>query len=84
MLIRQNTCSTCAFKVGIGQELYCRFNPPLVYPVMGMGPNGKPAVAGQMSLFPKVEPTWWCGRWGGVSVGIAANDLDQVEVGTRQ
>lgn len=61
-VIRQNTCSTCSFKVREGADLYCRFNPPVSHPVIGMGRRG-PEVTGVVTVFPKVEGDWWCGRW---------------------
>lgn len=61
-IIRQNTCATCAYKVREGGEVYCRLNPPVSHPVIGMTPKG-PQVAAMVTAFPKVNDEWWCGQW---------------------
>jgi len=74
-----NTCGTCSFKVGFGKDSFCRAHAPAVHPVFGMTPKG-PQLMGQVSLFPRVDPTWWCGEYRGgeaMSVVSAGNETTQ-------
>lgn len=75
-------CSTCKYHVGAGAELYCRFNPPVVHPVIGMTPQG-PRPAGQVTLFPKVEPSWWCGQYEAHDV-FADQPVEHIALDTKQ
>lgn len=76
-VIRRNTCSTCAYKVGAGGEFYCRFNPPVAHPVFTMTPKG-PQMAGQVSVFPKVDPGWWCGQFSGLVLRAESDNEPRV------
>lgn len=75
-IIKANTCATCSFKVGAADVLYCRFNPPTNVPVVMPDKTGKPFLAGSFSVFPKVEPHWWCGQF---KAGLMRTDaVDEV------
>jgi hypothetical protein len=81
-VLKRNTCSTCAFKGGGGNELYCRFNPPTVHPAFTMTASG-PKLAGQVALFPKVDPTWWCGQFSAAPVFASEAVVSNPDVVTQ-
>jgi hypothetical protein len=73
-IIRRNTCATCAWKVGHGDESYCRRNPPTPVFVATIGQNGKPT-EGIIAMFPKVKPDMWCGEYSGIVRHIESAEL---------
>jgi len=44
-------CKDCKYEHGLGAEMECRRNPPIV-------PNDY-----SFGVFPAVKPTWWCGEY---------------------
>lgn len=78
-VIRPNTCATCAFKHREANgQLVCRRNPPVGHPIILYVEQKSnvtaqpmtalvPQVQGTMSVFPTVEPDWWCGAHSGLA-----------------
>ena len=68
--IRQNTCSTCAFRHLENAVISCRKKPPAVSVVL------MPMAAGQLgvqahSVFPVVQSDWWCGEYSRLAIAVA-------------
>ena len=58
-LLTLKTCSNCFAKFKHGNDIQCRFNPPVVQPIIA-NTNKGPQVIGQFNAFPIVQPDWWC------------------------
>jgi hypothetical protein len=41
----------------------CRAHCPHPFPVIGANESGQPEIMGKLSMFPKVEPNWYCGEY---------------------
>ncbi len=71
-LIRPNRCETCAHKWRDGDQLFCRFNPPIAFPVMVQTPQGAQPVP--WSSFAPVMPDWGCAKHARLAAGFQPDD----------
>ena len=78
MLIRPNSCLTCAAMHRENPQLMqCRLNPPTVTPILEFTPQG-PRVAGNVTMFPQVNAGMVCRQY---VRGVAlADDLSSAVV----
>lgn len=76
-IIRQNTCSTCAFKEREGKIMRCHRRAPVTTPIIAGGPAGQPQLVGDVTLFPTVSADMWCGEWSNFTVSkmVPVSDL---------
>lgn len=56
----RKSCSTCAFWVEGGKQGECRANPPIP---IGVDSGMDFDASGFISVWPKTEPSHWCGDW---------------------
>jgi hypothetical protein len=67
-LLKPEHCLSCthSYREATG-ELFCRRYPPEITTLYATakGPSGQPqpVIFGNVSSYPKVEPTWTCGEW---------------------
>ncbi len=62
-LVQPNTCSTCGWKTGVGDALFCRRFPPTQMVRLMVNPHTKQPEEAIQSSFPKVRGEMWCGEY---------------------
>lgn len=60
-VLRAQNCSNCRFMDNGADGMLCRFNPPMVHPILAMTPQG-PQMLGTVAMQPTVSETVWCSQ----------------------